>query len=462
MSARILVVDDLAPNRNLLDVKLSAEYYDVLTANSGEEALEIAAKEKIDLIMMDIIMPGGMDGFEATQKLKADPNLHHIPVIMVTALEETKDRIRGLEAGADDFITKPIDDFNLNARVRSLLRLKMTTDQILSHMGPAAENNRQIMDKIRKQAGRVLIIGDEGGQPPKLARMIDDRHEVVLETDPAEAIRKAKANYDLIIVSLVARSFEGLRLCASIRFNAESRETPILVVGNPDDLPSCVRAFDLGVNDSIMRPVERQELKARMATLLRRKFYADALRDNFNEDMEMVISDPLTGLGNRRFFDRQVESLFEALEDHARPFSVLVFDIDHFKRVNDMLGHDMGDQILKEVAARIVTNMRDVDLVSRYGGEEFMIAMPDTVGEEAEQAAERIRKSMSGTPIFVDGKGISVTMSCGVAQVRPGEQLRNVFRRADSALYQAKREGRNQVVLAPDRAETEEPKASAA
>ncbi|MEL6688454.1 MAG: response regulator [Pseudomonadota bacterium] len=244
MSARILVVDDLAPNRNLLDVKLSAEYYDVLTAASGEEALEIAKEERLDLIMMDIIMPGGMDGFEATKQLKADPELHHIPVIMVTALEETKDRIRGLEAGADDFITKPIDDFNLTARVRSLLRLKMTTDQILSHMGSATDNNRMIMDKIKEQAGRILIIGDEGGQPPKLAKMIEDRHDVIIETNPVEAVRKAKANYDLIIVSLVARSFEGLRLCASIRFNAESRDTPILVVGNPDDLPSCVRAFN--------------------------------------------------------------------------------------------------------------------------------------------------------------------------------------------------------------------------
>ena len=454
MSARILVVDDLAPNRTLLDVKLSAEYYDVLTAASGEEALEIASKERLDLIMMDVIMPGGINGFEATKRLKADPALHHVPVIMVTALEETKDRIRGLEAGADDFITKPIDDFNLTARVRSLLRLKMTTDQILSHMGPAADNNRLIMDKIKDQSGRILIVGDEGGHPAKIAKMIDGGREVVMESNPVEALRKAKAGYDLIIVSLVARSFDGLRLCASIRFHAESRDTPILVVGNPDDLPSCVRAFDLGVNDSIMRPVEEQELKARVATLLRRKFYADALKDNFNEDLEMVVSDPLTGLGNRRYFDRQVEPLFQALDEHARPFSILVFDIDHFKRVNDMLGHDMGDQILKEVAARIVTNMRDVDIVSRYGGEEFMIAMPDTVGAEAIRAADRIRQSMAGTPIFVDGKGIMVTTSCGVAQAKPNEQLREVFRRADSALYQAKRDGRNKVVLAADQADT--------
>ncbi|MGJ8559285.1 MAG: PleD family two-component system response regulator [Litorimonas sp.] len=453
MSARILVVDDLAPNRNLLDVKLSAEYYDVLTAASGEEALEIAAKERLDLIMMDVIMPGGMNGFEATEILKTDPSLYHIPIIMVTALEETKDRVRGLEAGADDFISKPIDDFNLTARVRSLLRLKMTTDQLMSRTGHTAENCRPMFEKIQDRKGRVLLIGDESGQPARIARMIGDTHEVVVECDPAEAVRKAKSNFDLVIVSLIAKSFDGLRLCASLRFSAETRDTPILVVGDADDQPTFVKAYDLGVNDSIMRPVETQELRARMTTLLRRKFTADSLKENFNEDLEMVISDPLTGLGNRRFFDRQVEPLFDTLKEGGSDFSILVFDIDHFKRVNDMLGHDMGDQVLKEVAARIVTNMRAVDIVSRYGGEEFMIAMPDTSQDEAFLAADRVRQSMAGTPIFVDGQGLSITMSCGVAQVVPGEQLREVFRRADTALYHAKRNGRN-LVTAADLVET--------
>ncbi|GLQ19545.1 PleD family two-component system response regulator [Algimonas porphyrae] len=448
MSARILVVDDLAPNRNLLDVKLSADYYDVLTAESGEEALEIASKERLDLILMDAIMPGGMDGFEACRRLKADPALYHIPVIMVTALEETADRIRGLEAGADDFITKPIDDFNLTARVRSLLRLKMTTDQLMSHTGHSAENCRPMLDQIQGRPGRLLLIGDEGGQPAKIDRTLGQTHETTIVTDPVEAIRRAKAGIDLVIVSLVARSFDGLRVCASLRFNNDTADIPILAIGDPDDQPCFIRAFDIGVNDSVMRPVESQELSARVNTLLRRKFYADSLRENFNEDLEMVVSDPLTGLGNRRFFERQVEPLFDTLNLDGTPFSILVFDIDHFKRVNDILGHDMGDQILKEVAARIVTNMRAIDIVSRYGGEEFMIAMPGTSEAEAFQAADRVRSFIAGTPIFVEGQALSITISAGVAQVEQNEQLRGVFRRADSALYQAKREGRNQVAAA--------------
>jgi len=413
MSARILIVDDLAPNLHLLQVKLSAEYYDVLMAQSGEEALELIETERVDLILMDAIMPG-LDGFETCHKLKSNPETYHIPVIMVTALDSTKDRIRGLEAGADDFITKPFDDFNLLARVRSLLRLKMVTDQLLSHTGHSLAN---------------------------------DIHRFTIATDPAEVLKCKPSDTDLIIVSLTSDKFDGLRVCASLKFDTVTRNIPVLLVGTPEDENRFVRAYDLGINDTLMRPIEKQELIARVNTQLKRKFYSDALQQNFDQDLEMVVADPLTGLGNRRYFERSVSPLFEMLEK-GEPFSIIVFDIDHFKRVNDILGHDVGDDILKEVATRLVTHMRAIDIVSRYGGEEFMIAMPNTIQADAMFAADRIRGLMGGTPIFVEGQALSITMSAGVAQVSPGEKLREVFKRADSALYIAKREGRNKVIAA--------------
>ena len=447
MSARILVVDDLAPNVNLLQVKLQAEYYDVLTARSGYEALEIAEKERLDLILMDAMMPG-MDGFEACKRIKNNPATWHVPVIMVTALEETKDRIRGLEAGADDFVTKPIDDFNVMARVRSLLRLKMVTDQLLSHTGHNLSNSRGLLETIEQQSGRILLLEDHDFHAEKVAKPLRERHQIIIEKDPTQAIRLAKSGIDIVIVSLVSDTFDGLRVCASLKFNEESRDLPILVIGDPEDETRFIRAYDIGINDTIMRPIEIQELKARVQTLLRRKFYADSLRENFNENLEMVVADPLTGLGNRRYFDRTVEPLFDELKTKSTPFSIMVFDIDHFKRVNDILGHDMGDQILKEVAARLVTNMRAIDVVSRYGGEEFMIAMPNTQVDEALVAADRVRSLIAGTPIFVDGEALQVTTSVGVAEVEAGENLRDVFKRADDALYKAKEGGRNKALPA--------------
>ena len=444
MSARILVVDDLAPNRNLLEVKLAAEYYDVLTAASGEEAIEIAGRERLDLILMDAMMPG-IDGFETCRRIKADPELYHIPIVMVTALEQTRDRIRGLEAGADDFITKPIDDFNLMARVRSLLRLKMTTDQLLTHTGQAVEESRPLMDSIVRRPGKILVVDDDAFVSERLATALSERHGVTVETDPKRVLGLGRAGVDLIIVSLGGKSFDGLRLCASLRFDMATKDVPILVIGDPSDEAQLVRAYDLGINDTLMRPVEMQELHARVGTQLKRKFYADSLREDFNENLEMVVTDPLTGLGNRRHFDRSVAPLFDQLEASGTPFSILVADIDHFKRVNDILGHDMGDAILKDVAARLASNLRAVDVIARYGGEEFMIAMPETQSEAAMIAAERLRATVGTTPIAKGGQALMVTTSIGVAEVRPGEQLRDVFNRADDALYAAKHAGRNQV-----------------
>jgi len=376
MSARILIVDDLAPNLHLLQVKLSAEYYDVLSASSGEDALELVLEERVDLILMDAIMPG-LDGFETCRRLKSNPKTYHIPVIMVTALDGTKDRIRGLESGADDFITKPFDDFNLLARVKSLLRLKMVTDQLLSNTGHTLENSKAMVQEIEKRKGHIIVLEDHEKRAQQLTAPLQDIHNFTIATSPEEIGARGPSDTDLIIVSLTSDSFDGLRVCASLKFNHATRNIPVLLVGTPEDETRFVRAYDLGINDTLMRPIEKQELIARVNTQLKRKFYSDALQENFNQDLEMVVADPLTGLGNPRYFQRSVAPLFDSM-DSGEPFSIIIFDIDHFKRVNDILGHDVGDDILKEVAMRLVTHMRAIDVVSRYGGEEFMIAMPNT------------------------------------------------------------------------------------
>ncbi len=447
MSARILIVDDLAPNLHLLEVKLAAQYYDVVTAMSGKQALKLANSEKFDLILLDAMMPG-LNGFEVCERLKSNPATWHIPVVMVTALEETKDRIRGLKAGADDFITKPIDDFNLLARVKSLLRLKMVTDQLLSHTGNTTQNSRPALEHLDNRGGRVLIVDDHIQKLEKIAKSLVYRHEVIMEIDPKKALGLVGPMIDLVIVSLVSSKFDGLRFCARLRSDAKTRDVPILAIGDPDDQAQMVRAYDIGINDTLMRPIEVQELQARVNTQIKRKFYADSLKENFSESMEMVVTDPMTGLGNRRYFDRSIAPLFDQLNETGQAFSLVIFDVDHFKRVNDILGHDVGDIVLKEVAARLASNMRGIDVVSRYGGEEFIIAMPNTGQGAALIAADRIRALISGTAINVDDQAFSISVSAGVAETRPGDKFRDVFKRADEALYLAKQSGRNRVCAA--------------
>jgi len=366
------------------------------------------------------------------------------------ALEESRNRVRGLDAGADDFITKPINDLVLMARVRAQLRLKMIIDQLLSHTGHSVANSQSILEQISQQEARILIIEDSHSRAQKLAKPFEGRHSIRIEGDPRDAITAAKSGTDLIIVSLVSSGFDGLRVCASLRFDEKTKDLPILALGDLNDETRLIRAYDLGVNDLLLRPIESEEIEARVGGQLRRKFFTDSLRDNFNENLEMVISDPLTGLGNRRYFDRQIEGLFDLLENEGEVFSIMIFDIDHFKRVNDILGHDMGDVILQEVSARLVSNMRAVDIVSRYGGEEFIIAMPQTNGKDAMLAADRVRRLVGGTPVFVEGQAHIITTSAGVAEVQVGEKLRDVFKRADAALYKAKHLGRNKVFQAKD------------
>ena len=229
MSARILVVDDVDVNVRLLEAKLTIEYYDVLTCNDGLSALAIAAEHQPDLILLDVMMPG-MDGFETCRRLKAQAETRHIPVVLVTALDGREDRIKGLEAGADDFLTKPIDDVILFARVKSLTRLKHVMDELREReesgrrLGVDSDNAA----RLRSEGGRVLIVDDDQRQAEKIAQELGGEHRITIETDPEAALVAAKGALDLIIVNVAAASFDGLRIVAQAK-SGDARRAPILV-----------------------------------------------------------------------------------------------------------------------------------------------------------------------------------------------------------------------------------------
>ncbi|MDP6832685.1 MAG: response regulator [Alphaproteobacteria bacterium] len=277
MTARILVVDDVLPNVKLLEAKLSREYYDVLTAMNGPDALEIIEREVPDIILLDVMMPG-MDSFEVCERVKTNPNLMHIPVVMVTALSDSSDRVRGLEAGADYFLTKPVNDIALFARVRSLIRLKIMMDEL--RLREATSSSFGVADsedeKIETEVGRILVVEDREIYARNINQALDDRHTVSMATSADDAIAAARVgDVDLIIVSLSLQDTDGLRLCSHLRSMEESRQMPILILvdDTPDQMERLVRGLDLGVNDYLIRPVDQNELMARCRTQLRRKKY---------------------------------------------------------------------------------------------------------------------------------------------------------------------------------------------
>jgi two-component system cell cycle response regulator len=456
MTARVLVVDDVPANVKLLEARLSAEYFDVLTAMSGEEALAVCERAECDIVLLDVMMPD-MDGFEVCRRLKAGVTTHHIPVVMVTALDQPSDRVRGLQAGADDFLTKPVSDVALIARVRSLARLKLMTDELRMRavtsrdIGIESPEREAVVEAGRD--GRILIVDDRASSYRHIAAMLAGEHSADIEADPSAGLfHAAEGNYDLLIVSLGLENFDGLRLCSQVRSLDRTRNVPILAIADAENSSRLVRALEIGVNDYLSRPIDKNELLARVRTQIRKKRYTERLRDNVQMSIEMAITDALTGLYNRRYMETHVGSLVEQARSRGKPLTVLVLDIDYFKSINDTHGHDAGDDVLREFALRIRKSIRGIDLACRYGGEEFVVVMPETDLAVATMVAERLRRRIASEPFPIQqgARSIEVTISIGIAGLGGADNAASVLKRADQALYRAKRDGRNRVV--PDAA----------
>ncbi|MFK0272283.1 two-component system cell cycle response regulator [Ensifer sp. KUDG1] len=453
MTARILVVDDVPANVKLLEARLVAEYFDVLTASDGYAALALCEKTPIDLVLLDIMMPG-LDGFEVCERLKANPKTAHIPVVMVTALDQPSDRVRGLKAGADDFLTKPVNDLQLMSRVKSLVRLKNVSDELRLRAQTAQTIGLEDIGRADRpdEPGNVLLVDGRGSSQERLQRALKPIAEVSVISDPQAALfEAAENNFDLVIVNANFDDYDPLRLCSQLRSLERTRFIPILLIAEQGSDELVVRALDLGVTDYLMRPVDPNELIARSMTQIRRKHCNDRLRSSVQQTIELAVTDGLTGLHNRRYFDTHLKLLMDRAAARGRPLSICMTDIDRFKQVNDTYGHDVGDEVLREFANRIRTTVRGADLACRFGGEEFIVVMPDTSAEMAAGVAERLRTIIESLPFAIpqaDGP-LKVTASMGIATLRPGNDTAEaLLKRADTALYQAKHEGRNRVVAA--------------
>lgn len=454
MTARVLVVDDIPVNVKLLEAKLLVEYYEVVTANDGPSALTIAQEQRPDIVLLDVMMPG-MDGYEVCRRIKADPATAHIPVVMVTALNEVSDRVRGLEAGADDFLTKPVNDVALFARIRSLVRLKRASDEWRAREATAVElgvTGATPGGSVDEKAPGSILLATDGmwDKDAIAATLTAQGHKVdFAEDDTAATSMATKGDYEIVLIADGDRSSDALRLCSQLRSLPETRHGPILLLVGEGEEERLAKALELGINDYLVRPVEQDELIARSWTQIRRKRYEERLRENYVVSVNAAVTDPLTGLYNRRYLESHFERISERLKEEGKAVSLLILDIDFFKRVNDTHGHDAGDRVLQTVAKRIVSNLRGFDTAVRFGGEEFVILLPDAPLSAAVTTAERLRVAIGSTPVPLgtDAPALSVSASLGVATVMAGEEsLEDLVRRADAALYQAKESGRNKVI----------------
>ncbi|AFB25952.1 MULTISPECIES: PleD family two-component system response regulator [spotted fever group] len=445
----ILVVDDIEPNIKLLTAKLLKEYYTVLTANSGKEALAILKKEKIDIILLDVMMPE-MDGFEVCKTIKTDPETTHIPVVMVTALSDIDDRVKGLEAGADEFLTKPINDTALFVRLKSLSRMKSLIDELKLRNSTNAllgVTNIEMHDTFADK--KILLINDDVVQTKNIKQMLlklTQNVKVISNSDELDIINEYTP--DLVIISSTLENDDPLRISVILRGKAEISGVVIILQIDEDGMPLVVKGIELGINDYFVYPIEESELLARIRTQLRRKQYQDNLRNDLEQSVNLAVKDGLTGLFNRRYFDIHLKQIIEKTNKESIKLCLLMCDIDNFKHVNDTYGHQAGDKVLTIVSRILKNTLRVTDLIARFGGEEFTILLTDIDISKAIETAERVRVKIEYMNFHIEDQiePLKTTISIGVTKYKKEESIESFIERADKAMYEAKTTGKNKVV----------------
>ncbi|HXE96837.1 MAG TPA: diguanylate cyclase [Dongiaceae bacterium] len=402
--ARILCVDDEPHNLSLLEAMLSPRGYVVVSAANGPEALEKIASERIDICLLDVMMPG-LDGFEVCRRIKSDALHRNTPVVMITIFADRENRIRGIEAGADDFIAKPFDSTEVLARIKMLLHVKLLNDRL----SEVILQQQAILDNIpniawlKDREGKYVAVNEPFGRalgmaPEKLVGKND------YDIYPLELAVKYEKNFKEVMETGVRTYFEeSIDDRDGTHHYVEKIQTPIFT-GLGEIIGIIGIAHDI---------TSRKEVEVK-------------LRHESTHDI-------LTGLYNRAFFDEELERL-----SHSRmfPMSIVMADVNGLKTVNDTLGHDAGDNLIRLAARIILGAFRAEDIVARIGGDEFAVLLPETDSAVAEEAVERIMSC----PEITSGQ---VSIAFGIATAENKDKLGEALKLSDKRMYRDKSAQKN-------------------
>lgn len=476
MSTRVVIVDRSATDRIMLRAMLSRAFHDVTLCDSVAEATGLLARDGADILLagtedvaaLAALLRAGITAGQTTAG-RGGPR-----IIALARLGDGRGRIEALQSGADDVLDRCAGEALILATIRRHLRRRSATRNSTlapDHAAlPGFADAQSALDLPESgptsgdAAGPIAIISARAAALPRAIRMLIERHPgpVEVAASPAAVSRPAA----LYIVDGGGFHATGplpdalYRTVAELEVTTQHNHAASLVIIPQGAEHLGAIALDLGAEEQVADSVTSEELSHRVRRMLRRKAQEDRLRDCIQTTIAAATLDPLTGLYNRRHAITRLESLATAARDSGTPFAVMMLDLDHFKAINDTHGHATGDCVLIEVARRLRDNMRAVDLVARIGGEEFLVAMPETSVEQARGAAERLRRIIEDTPFAtarLPGGGLRVTMSIGVAigpgatgrtaSATPGALIEDLYERADTALYSAKSAGRNNVTV---------------
>lgn len=456
MQGTILVIDGVSTNRIKLKVQLAAAYYDVVQAASVADALDTARRHRPDLVLTAMSLPDG-NANDVRRALAADETLADLPIIAVSDWEGNAARLSALAAGIDDVLQQPVDDVILQARIRSLLRARSTSEELnlqrdASHgfILPHCDHNSS--DELRNMT--VALVAQDPRTAMAWRDQLADQLPFSLRTHAISDIQGLMQSpvADAIIIELTeASAGPGLRLLADLRARAATRKSVVIAVPNPADAQIAAEALDRGAHDVLQNGFDVAELELRLTAQLHQKLRQDQLRDSVRNGLRAAVLDPMTGLYNRRYARPFLDRTIHSAATNGDKFAVMLADLDHFKRINDLYGHPAGDAVLIEAARRMQAALRGSDLLARVGGEEFMAVLPGASEAEAGIAALALCNAINSTPFEVPGvsEPVRVTISIGAVMGGGGrnDSAATLIEKADQALYDAKNAGRNQVTL---------------
>ncbi len=459
MTGRVLVVDPVVTTRIVLKVKLAAACFRVSHAATMKDALAEIAREAPDVVLCENTLPDG-----GAAQLQTKLRGQDIPVIALMPEGDSRGRIAALAAGLGDVLARPYDDRTILARVRNLLRARTAHDELRmrSHTAQALGAPVGFNDAATgfAPAARIALMADTREQglqwKSDLSDHVNHNIDVLSPTDLAGPVSSSTA-YDAYLIEICGHCAEQrLDFVSNLRARADTRRAAILAISPENAASVAITALDIGAGDVMATGFEGEEVALRLTRLLRRKSSETALRQSLEDGLLAAVTDPLTGLYNRRYAMPYLSRMALKAAKTERSFALMVLDLDHFKRVNDTYGHCVGDEVLVEFAERLKGNLRSVDMIGRLGGEEFLVAMPDTTLQQAAAAADRICE-LTCSENFARNKvqgGVNVSVSVGLALGGPTVDapegwaktpVETLLSRADQALYDAKSAGRNMV-----------------
>lgn len=458
MSGTIMIVDPLVTNRIVLKVKLSAAFYTVTQAESGTEAVTMAARARPDLLLVSGDLPDMST--EALMQALHDACAEPPPsVVVLLGGADAECRVEALRAGAADVVEKPFAESALLARLRRSLRQRHMNAELGMHADTAAALGFAEDRVPFRGPDRIAILADRAGRAQETRDRLHPAgpHDMVaLDFDLPGAGEALPQRPDAVVIRIgTDRPEAGLSLIAELQASPRTRHARLIALLDPRAAHLLGPALDMGAHDAVLGTVSDRELTLRLSRQLEQKRREDAMRDNLETGLQAAVMDSLTGLYNRRYALTFLRRMAARAARDGHTYAVMLADLDHFKTVNDRFGHGAGDAVLAQIARRMQTALPAEDMIARIGGEEFLIAVPDTTLSRARGLADRLCALVRDTPVALPGEAggsVAVTVSIGVALAKPGAppetaDIEALIAEADAALYGAKSGGRNTVTF---------------